>query len=117
MLVTVIHRQFIVHAKVSGMNDIGNGDTPAQEQGKVPHDRSSTNHMLAAAAIGLSLAFMIVVAGGYLHGWNWTGLPERTFWDWLKLLIVPAVLALGGYLFTRSENERTRELADRRAEV
>ena len=44
--------------------------------------------------------------------WKWTGLPERTLWDWLSLLIVPVVLALGGYLFTRSENRRTQEVAD-----
>jgi len=49
---------------------------------------------------------------GYLFGWKWTGLPNKTLWDWLNLLIVPAVLALGGYFFTRSENRRTREDAD-----
>jgi hypothetical protein len=38
--------------------------------------------------------------------------PFKTLWDWLDLLIVPIVLALGGYLFTRSENRRTRENAD-----
>ena len=38
--------------------------------------------------------------------------PFKTIWDWLDLLIVPIVLALGGYLFTRSENQRTRENAD-----
>jgi hypothetical protein len=41
------------------------------------------------------------------------GLPfDITLWDWLELLIVPAVLALGGYLFTRSENLRTQKIAD-----
>ena len=29
--------------------------------------------------------------------------PAKTLWDWLKLLIIPAVLAIGGYLFTRFE--------------
>jgi uncharacterized protein YjbI with pentapeptide repeats len=37
---------------------------------------------------------------------------DKTLWDWLKLLIVPVVLALGGYLFTRSENRRNHEIAD-----
>jgi uncharacterized protein YjbI with pentapeptide repeats len=32
----------------------------------------------------------------------------------LDLLIVPAVLAIGGYLFTRSENETDRVIADQR---
>jgi uncharacterized protein YjbI with pentapeptide repeats len=37
---------------------------------------------------------------------------EKTLWNWLQLLIVPVVLALGGYLFTRSENRRNHEIAD-----
>jgi hypothetical protein len=51
-----------------------------------------------------ALAFLIIVICGYLLDWDWTGLPKRTLWDWLELLIVPAVLTVGGYLFTRSEN-------------
>ena len=43
------------------------------------------------------------------------GLPfDITLWDWLDLLIIPFVLALGGYLFTRSENRSNREIADDR---
>ena len=38
--------------------------------------------------------------------------PAKTLWDWLGLLVVPAVLAIGGYLFARSENQRMRENAD-----
>ncbi len=64
-----------------------------------------------------ALAFVITVVCGYLFGWKWTGLPERTLWDWLSLLIVPLVLALGGYLFTRSENERTRQSAEQQRDL
>jgi Pentapeptide repeats (8 copies) len=39
----------------------------------------------------------------------------KTLWDWLKLLLVQAVLAGGGYLFTRSENRRTERSADQSA--
>jgi Pentapeptide repeats (8 copies) len=59
----------------------------------------------------------------YVDEWKWTGLVKdpdfhkRTLWDWLNLLIVPAVLALGGYLFTRSENRATQAAAERRAQV
>jgi hypothetical protein len=55
----------------------------------------------------------------YVREWKWTGLVKnpdfhkRTLWDWLNLLIVPAVLALGGYLFTRSESQRSRETAEK----
>lgn len=46
--------------------------------------------------------------------------PGRTLWDWLGLLVVPAVLVLGGYLFSRAErnsnetNTRCRIDEDRR---
>jgi hypothetical protein len=42
--------------------------------------------------------------------------PFKTLWDWLDLLIVPVVLAVGGYLFTRSENRTTQAAAERRAQ-
>src|ERR671916_836536 len=32
-----------------------------------------------------------------------------TLWDWLKLLIVPAVIAGGGLWFNRQQQERQRE--------
>jgi uncharacterized protein YjbI with pentapeptide repeats len=72
-----------------------------------------------------TVGILAVIVGGciflrfaYVREWEWTGLVKdpdfhkRTLWDWLNLLIVPAVLALGGYLFARSENRRTRDDAD-----
>jgi hypothetical protein len=41
---------------------------------------------------------------------------DKTFWDWLNLLIVPVVLAIGGYLFTRSENRRAGQIEEQRAQ-
>jgi uncharacterized protein YjbI with pentapeptide repeats len=54
------------------------------------------------------LALTLVSILGYTYNWNWAGLHGKTFWDWLQLLIIPAVLAVGGYLFnyTTSRNER-----------
>jgi hypothetical protein len=63
-----------------------------------------------------ALVFLIIVICGYVFGWKWTGLPKRTLWDWLDLLIVPVVLAIGGYLFTLSDSRRTRDQADHRRE-
>jgi hypothetical protein len=71
--------------------------------------------VLRTAGIVAALAFSITVLGGYLFGWKWTGLPKQTFWDWLDILLVPLVLAIGGYLFTRSENRATQAAAERRA--
>jgi uncharacterized protein YjbI with pentapeptide repeats len=55
---------------------------------------------------------VIVILGGYYFEWEWTGYPKRTPWDWVDLLIVPIILALGGYLFTRSENQRRDKIAE-----
>ena len=41
---------------------------------------------------------------------------DKPLWDWLDLLIVPVVLALGGYLFTRSENRRRQQIEEQRAQ-
>ena len=69
------------------------------------------------------LVVLVLIRIGYTHSWtSFTGFgqhkvkqdvePTKTLWDWLDLLIVPIVLAIGGYLFTRAENQRTRENAD-----
>src|SRR5215470_6502054 len=53
---------------------------------------------------------------GYLRipiSWSWTGLSKKTLWDWLQLLIIPAVIALGGYLFTFTTSRNERDAADR----
>jgi uncharacterized protein YjbI with pentapeptide repeats len=41
---------------------------------------------------------------------------DKTLWDWLGLLIVPVVLAIGGYLFNSSQNRATQAAAERRAQ-
>jgi uncharacterized protein YjbI with pentapeptide repeats len=42
---------------------------------------------------------------------------DKTLWEWLGLLVVPAVLAIGGYLFTSSENKKSHDIANKRAET
>src|SRR5579859_6039567 len=38
--------------------------------------------------------------------WSWTGFAGKTLWDWLQLLFVPILLAIGGAWFT---NRQTQE--------
>jgi Pentapeptide repeats (8 copies) len=78
--------------------------------------------IIFASAV-LLIALIVVVIIGYIFHWDWTGLvpytspphplgsdfqPGKTLWDWLQLLIIPVVLAVGGYLFnyTASKNEQ-----------
>ena len=77
--------------------------------------RPTREQLLWAGGI-VAVVFAATVLCGYLFGWKWTGLPKRTLWDWLDLLIVPVVLAIGGYLFTRSENQATQRAAEQRAQ-
>ncbi len=41
---------------------------------------------------------------------------QATLWDWLNLLIVPAALAVGGFLLNRAQRERELEIARQRAQ-
>jgi hypothetical protein len=41
---------------------------------------------------------------------------HRPLWDWLKLLIVPAVLTAGGVWFNRQQRKREMEIAEQRAQ-
>jgi hypothetical protein len=47
--------------------------------------------LLALAALAL---FGLVVLGGYLGGWKWTGFRGNTAWDWLHLLLLPLLLPI-----------------------
>ncbi len=40
-----------------------------------------------AAAIGV-----VVVLGGYLVPWSWTGFVGNTAWNWLQLLLLPVLV-------------------------
>jgi hypothetical protein len=55
----------------------------------------------AGAAVTL---MTIAVLIGYRYG--------ITLWDWIKLLIVPAVIAGGGLWFNRQQRERERESSE-----
>jgi hypothetical protein len=56
---------------------------------------------------------LVIVICGYIFGWKWTGLPKRTLWDWLKLLIVPAALALGVFWLNRAQERERQAHEDR----
>ncbi len=43
--------------------------------------------------------------------------PAKTLWDWMELLIIPIVLAVGGFLLGQAGRQAGREAADRRADT
>lgn len=75
----------------------------------------------------LLYAVYILIASGLLYGLyqlilagysvQWTGFDKKTLWDWMELLIIPLVLALGAIFLNRSERAVEREAAEKRAEL
>jgi predicted membrane-bound spermidine synthase len=63
--------------------------------------RPTTRQGLWAIRIGIVLGLLVAI--GYSYG--------VTLWDWIKLLIVPAVIAGGGLWFNRQQRERELEIA------
>jgi hypothetical protein len=63
--------------------------------------RPTRRQLLWASGIGAALTVAVLV--GYRY--------DITLWDWLKLLIVPAVIAGGGLWFNRQQRERELEIA------
>jgi hypothetical protein len=57
-----------------------------------PPPRWTTRH-LGLLTSGVVLA-AVVVAGGYLVPWGWTGFADNTAWDWFKLLLLPFLLPI-----------------------
>lgn len=57
-----------------------------------PDTRLQGQVKLAAMAAGAVLA--LVVLGGYLIPWAWTGFRGNNLWDWLNLVALPVAVAL-----------------------
>lgn len=76
--------------------------------------------MIRAVVFVLLLAvLMVLVLEGYNHPWtgfcghqlqNGEFVPMKTLWDWLDLLIVPLVLAIGAFLLDGSRKRSEREV-------
>ena len=60
--------------------------------------RPTPRQVLWAIRIGIILSLLVAIGYSY----------DVTLWDWLKLLIVPAVIAAGGLWFNQQQQERQR---------
>jgi hypothetical protein len=89
---------------------------PTLSEGEGPEERASRVPRLLAVLAVLSLAGVVVgvIVYGYLAKPGWIGVADKKFWDYLELLIVPAVIAIGVFLLDRSQ--RRREQASDRAQ-
>jgi uncharacterized protein YjbI with pentapeptide repeats len=91
---------------------------------KQPHSRwrLTRSQVLWTSCTIVALVMFTSLIGGYIFEWKWTGIiahndfPKRTLWDWLQLLIIPAVLAGGGIWFNRRQQARSQQSEDQRAQ-
>jgi hypothetical protein len=68
--------------------------------------------------VALAVLVAVVVVGYLQPRWSWTGLRDetkkpKTLWDWLGLLIIPLVIAAGGYAINQAQTTRERDTAAR----
>jgi hypothetical protein len=55
-------------------------------------DNWGARHSLVAMTV--LGAFIVVVLGGYLGHWGWTGFRGNTLWNWLHLWLLPLLIPL-----------------------
>src|SRR5438309_2148974 len=81
--------------------------------------------ILVIAGSALATALILVLILGYLLNWHWTGLVSetsepkqhtKTLWDWLQLLIIPIILAVGGFWLNQIQKSREEKTTKQRAE-
>jgi Pentapeptide repeats (8 copies) len=75
----------------------------------VPTWRPTPRQGLWAGGIA---AFLTVLTVSVVIGYRY----DITLWDWIKLLIVPAVIAGAGFWFNTQQREREQRIADNRAQ-
>jgi hypothetical protein len=76
------------------------------DQQQEPRWQPTRRQLLWASGIVAVLTLAVLI--GYRYG--------ITLWDWLKLLVVPAVIAGGGIWFNQRQQARDQVSADRRTQ-
>src|SRR6266487_3825764 len=65
-------------------------------------------------SLGIVLASLIIVLiGGYVFKWQWTGFSNRDLWDWWNLLIWPVTVAIVGFVFNIKQTETSLRVSER----
>jgi hypothetical protein len=98
-------------------------DTP--EISDTETSKQSKDKFTFAVVILLVLLLVGIVSAnifGYLYGYSWVGVVNyktgeiKTLWDWMELLLIPFVLAIGAFLFNKSEKTHERKIAEQQRE-
>ena len=73
--------------------------------------RKSLSVVGIVVAVALAVVVIVAIIGGYLFHGDWTGLSKKTLWDWLQLLVVPVMLAIGGFWLNQIQKSREETIA------
>ncbi|WP_228008328.1 pentapeptide repeat-containing protein [Microcystis aeruginosa] len=62
------------------------------------------------------LLFLLIIANvaivsNWIANFKWSGFQKKSFWDWLQLLIVPLMLALGAFYLNSAADFRDYQIA------
>src|SRR5438270_11637149 len=74
---------------------------------------------ILVVAIILVIVIALIIVG---YRCDWTGFngnnkSGKTLWDWLQLLIIPAVLAIAGFCLNQIQNGREQRRTQQQAEL
>lgn len=73
--------------------------------------RNLHSHLTQSRVLLALLVLTLLLAA---YSVEWTGFVGKKLWDWLDLLIVPAVITVGAYWFDQQQRKREQESQDAR---
>ena len=70
---------------------------------------------LSSLLVAVGLLFLLVTVANTVR-LGGTGFEPKTLWDWMDLLLVPLVLAIGGWWLNKTQKDSEREQAEKNRE-
>ena len=79
--------------------------------------RKYKRRVVGIALVASCAGIIALFVAGYVFAWNWTGLPNKSLWDWMLLLIVPVVLSVATFSFSWLTNQNDQKIAQQRGKT
>lgn len=72
-----------------------------------PTQQSTGMHWTRRLIIGLIvLLLLVLIVTAYARNWVWSGIPDKSIWQWMEILLVPSLLLFVGESLRRAEHNR-----------
>ena len=59
----------------------------------------------------LLILAIVAIVSNWIANFKWSGFQKKSFWDWLQLLIIPLMLALGAFYLNSAADFRDYQIA------